>query len=128
MIVRYSVVTAALLGAILLALRWQSPADPMRTAVAVAERVLKAVEREDYEAFLAEADKSVRKMRPEYFRALVERQAPRLRGGHALHALDSRSRGEVVVSRWKVTFKDGGPDAVLTLGVRAGKVATFAIY
>ncbi|MDO8543865.1 MAG: hypothetical protein Q7S40_25765 [Opitutaceae bacterium] len=128
MILKYSIAAAVLFGAIVLALRWHSSADSAGTNVVIAERVLKTVASEDYEAFIAQADKSVRKMRVEHFRSLAERHAPRLRSGYDLVPLDDRWRGKVRVSRWKLVFRDGSPDAVLTLGVRDGKVATFAIY
>jgi hypothetical protein len=125
---KYSIAAAVVFGAIVLALRWHSAADAASTNVVIAERVLRALERADYDAFVAEADKGVRKILDDDFRALAERHAPRLRSGHDLRPLDDRWRGTVHVSRWKIVFKDGSPDAVLTLGVRDGKVATFAIY
>lgn len=127
MIVRYSLLTLALLGAIALAMRLRPPADPMKTGAVIAERVLRAIEREDYDDFIAQGDNRVRRMRVENFRLFTERQAARLKRGHELRPLDGRWRGEVHVSRWKLVFKDGGPDAILTLGVRDGRVATFAI-
>jgi hypothetical protein len=100
----------------------------MSTAGVKVERVLKAVEREDYNAFISQADRSVRKIRLEHFRALVQRHATRLRNGYDLRPLDERWRGPVHVSRWQLNFKDGAPGAVLTLGLKDGKVATFALY
>ena len=128
MILKYSIGAAVLFAAVMLALQWSRSVDPAGANMAIAERVLEAVERKDYAAFMAQADKSVRKMRAEDFRALAESHAPRLRGGHNLQPLDDRWRGEVQVSRWKVIFKDGSPDAVIMLGLRDGKVASFAIY
>jgi hypothetical protein len=125
---KYSLAAIVLFGAVMLTLRWSSSRDPGSADVRLAERVLKALEREDYDAFVAEADKDMRKMRLEHFHTLAERHAPRLRSGHNLRLLDDRWRGAVHVSRWKLIFQDGGPDAVLTLGVKDGKVATFAIY
>lgn len=128
MILRYSIAAAVVFGAIVLVLRWQSSTDTGSSNMVIAERVLRALERKDYDAFVAEGDKGVRKILDEDFRALAERHAPRLRNGHDLRPLDDRWRGAVHVSRWTLVFKDGSPDAVLTLGVRDGKVATFAIY
>jgi hypothetical protein len=128
MILKYSVGAAVLFAAILLALRWLPEPDPRKESADVAARVLKAVQAQDYDAFVALADKRVSKMRAEDFRSLVERHAPRLRLGHELRPLDERWRGTVLVSRWKLIFKDGSPHAVLTLGVRDGRVATFVIF
>jgi hypothetical protein len=111
-----------------LALRWLPEADPRKESADVAVRVLKAVQAQDYDAFVALGDNRVRKMSAEDFRSLVQRHAPRLRLGHELRPLDERWRGTVLVSRWKLIFKDGSPDAVLTLGVRDRRVATFVIF
>lgn len=73
-------------------------------------------------------DKGVRKIEVEDFQSLVQRHASRLRLGLELQPLDERWRGPVLVSRWKLIFKDGSPDAILTLGVREGRVATFVIF
>ena len=117
-----------LLGTIVLAVRLRPPADPMKAGAIIAERVLRAVEREDYDDFIVQGDNSVRRMRVENFRLFTQRHAARLRGGHVLRPLDGRWRGEIHVSRWKLVFKDGGPDAILTIGVKDGRVATFAIF
>lgn len=128
MFLKYSIAAVVLFGALVLALRWKASVDAAGTNDVVAERVLQAVGKGDYEAFLAEADRSVRKISAEDFRSLAERHGRRLQSGHELRPLDDRWRGRVRVSRWKLIFRDGSPDAVLTLGVRDGKVATFALY
>lgn len=127
-ILKFSLASAALLGAIILALRWGGALEPEKATVELAERVLAAVARGDYAAFVAHADQQVGRMRVEDFRRLTERHAPRLRNGHELRPVDERWRGTVHVRRWTVTFKDGSPDAIVTLGVRDGRVATFAMY
>ena len=115
MILKYSILAALMFGGVMLALRWESSADPAKRNAVIAERVLRALEQQDYDAFVAQADNSVRKLLVADFRALAERHAPRLRSGHELQPLDDRWRGPVHVSRWKLVFKDGSPDAVLTL-------------
>lgn len=127
-LVKYSAAVALLLVAIAAALRWLPGTDPQTANLAIAERVLRAVAKGDYDAFVAQADKSVRRIRIDHFQSLTERHAPRLRTGHELRLLDERWRGAVHVCRWKLVFADGGRHAVLTLGVREGKVATFAIF
>ncbi len=67
MILKSSLAAAVLFGAIVLLLRWQSSVDAAGSNVVIAERVLRAVEAEDYDAFIAQADQSVRKMRIEHF-------------------------------------------------------------
>ena len=128
MMLKYSVATLVLIAAIVLAVRWSGPPEPRRATAAVAERILQTVAREDYAAFIAEADRRMSKMRAEDFKLLAARHAPRLRQGHELRPLDERWRGDVHLSRWTVVFKDGGPNATLTVGLKDGRVATFAMY
>lgn len=128
MILRYSLAAAALCAAIVLAWRWHSSTDPTERNEVIAERVLKALATDDYTAFVAHADRNVQRFPRADFHALTERHAARLRSGHTLQPLDQRWRGSVHLCRWKVRFNDGSPDAVLMLGLKEGKVATFAIY
>jgi hypothetical protein len=125
---KYSLAAALLFGAVLLALRWRSSADPALTHAEIAGRVLHAVEQADYDAFIAHADNRVRKMRVEDFQTLAAQHAPRLRTGYEVQPIDERWRGDVLLTRWKLVFKDGGRDAVLTVGLKDGKVATFMIF
>lgn len=128
MLLRFSLAAALVLGVMILALRWRGAPEPQKATAALAGQVLQSLQRADYAAFVAQADTRVRKMRPEDFQMLAERHAPRLRQSYELRPLDERWRGGVHVSRWTVTFKDGGPNATVTLGVRDGRVATFAMY
>lgn len=127
MLLKYSIASLLLLAGIVLALRCTPRADPAETSSRVVQTVLQALERGDYDAFIAQGDKGVSKLSEENFRLLVDRNAPRLRQGHSLQPLDTRWRGNVHITRWKIIFKDGSPAATLTLGVRDGKVATFAM-
>ena len=128
MILKYSIGAALLLLAILLTLRCLPEPDLRKQSTDVAARVLEAVKTQDYQAFVALGDKGVRKMQAEDFQSLVQRHASHLRLGHELQPLDERWRGAVLVRRWKLIFKDGSHDAVLTLGVREGRVATFMLF
>jgi hypothetical protein len=127
-LLKFSLAAVLLLGAIVILVQWRGVPEPRKATLAQAERILKAVEHEDYEAFVALADPQVRRMRVENFRLLARQHAPRLRKGHQLQLRDERWRGTVHVSRWTITFTDGGPNAIVTLGLRDGRVATFALY
>jgi hypothetical protein len=128
MILKYTLGAALLFAATLLTMQWLPKPDPRKQSADVAARVLEAVKTRDYQAFVALGDKGVRKIEAEDFQSLVQRHASRLRLGHELQPLDERWRGTVLVSRWRLIFKDGSPNAILTLGVREGRVATFVIF
>ena len=128
MLLKYSIGAALVFVAILLAMRWLPEPGQRQQSTDVAARVLEAVKTQDYRAFVALGDKGVRKMRAEDFQALVQRHASHLSSGHELQPLDERWRGGVFVRRWKLIFKDGSRDAILTLGVREGRVATYTLF
>lgn len=94
----------------------------------MAERLLRTLAEGDHAAFVAQGDGSVRKMTPETFGIFAGQYARRLKGGYTLTAVDEHPRGEVLVTRWRLHFHDGGADSTLTLGLRDGRVATFGIY
>lgn len=110
------------------AVRFLTPADPREEHAAMAERLLGTLARGDHRAFVAQGDGSVRKMSPETFGIFSGQYARRLKGGYTLTPVDEHARGDVLVTRWKLHFHDGGSDSMLTLGLRDGRVATFAIY
>jgi hypothetical protein len=118
----------ALLGVITgVALKLRPPPDVRTEHGELAEAVLGAMERKDYAAFVAQADKRLRNLRREEFELLAAHNAPRLQGGHSLVFLDDGERSGVHQSRWRVTFANGTAETVLTLGVRDGRVASFSM-
>jgi hypothetical protein len=117
-------VAAAAVG---LVLKLPRGGDPQEQRAAFAEDLLLALERGDYDRFLRHADKGLRHLRPDDFAALAAQNAARLKGGHLLAYLDESERSNVRVSRWRVTFKDGSPEAVMTLGIRDGEVVMFSL-
>ena len=53
--------------------------------------------------------------------------APKLLAGHELSYLGDLRQHGYHVTLWKVSFKDGGDDALATLSVKDGKVGGFFI-
>ena len=53
--------------------------------------------------------------------------APRLQAGHELSYLGVLNQRGLRVTVWKLSFKDGGDDHLVTLGVKDGKVAMFLV-
>jgi hypothetical protein len=101
--------------------------DPLHAQTRLAEQLLSAIERVDYDAFLRHADKKLQSLRREDFESLATQSAERLKSGHTLVYLDSVERKAVQVTRWRVTFPNGAPEALLTVGSREGEIAVFAL-
>jgi hypothetical protein len=93
----------------------------------LAEAILRAMERGDYEQFVAHADKRLRALKREEFDLLAAHNQPRLTGGHTLAFVGESERSGVQTTRWRVSFANGSAETTLTLGVREGRVASFSM-
>jgi hypothetical protein len=93
---------------------------------AVLEKLLKAVEDNDYNSFVADGNDA--------FKAGITKQllqgvsglfAPRLKKGYECSYLGQLKQQGHTVLLWKITFKDGGDDTLAKLGMKDEKVAGF---
>jgi hypothetical protein len=126
-ILKYSLALFALVAVVAFAAKRLAPVVADRDEAAVAHRLLAAIARDDYGAFVSQGDGSVRKLRPEDFSTLVTQHGQRLAGAHQLTRIEDHWRGSFHITRWRLTFPDGAT-ATMTLGIRDGRVATFGIY
>jgi hypothetical protein len=118
------VAVVALIG---VGLKIRDLVDPLHAQTRLAEKLLSAIEHVDYDAFLKHADKKLQSLHREDFESLAAQSAERLKAGHALVYVDSVERKNVQVTRWRVTFNNGSPEALLTVGSREGEIAVFAL-
>jgi hypothetical protein len=87
------------------------------------ETILTATREGDYQRFLMVGDNRFRHGIPEdAFKSVSISLSPRLRAGYSVAYLDILRQGHARVSLWKITFQDGGDDALLRLSVFDGKV------
>jgi hypothetical protein len=120
-------IAAALAATLALVRQISREDDPRAQHAALAENLLVAMEQLDYDRFVRHADKALRRLKRADFEALAAQNTARLKGGHTLAFVSESERSGVRLSRWKVGLKSGEPDALLTLGVRDGEVAMFAL-
>ncbi len=58
---------------------------------------------------------------------MATKLAPRLRAGYEMSYLGVLNQRGQRVTVWKLSFKDGGDEHLVTLGVKDGKVGSFLI-
>ncbi len=115
--------TIALLAAVSLRAA-EAPAE----AKASSDALIAAITGNDIAAFRKEGDENFAKALTEDMFAKTQAQiAPRLKAGYEMTYLTDINRQGHKVTLWKLTFKDGGDDALATLSMKDGKVAGFFI-
>lgn len=104
-----------------------SAAEPAKEDAAFSSKLITAVERSDYDAFVADGEAPFKQLKKEQFDTVAVKLAPRFKTAYEVSYLgDLRQKG-YRVTLWKMSFKDGGDDALVTLAVKDGKVGGFFI-
>ena len=123
--IRSLVFAAAMLvgGAALL-----SAAEPSKEDAALSSKLITAIEKSDYETFVADADAPFKKaLKKELFASTAAGFAPHFQGGYAVSYLGDLQVKGSHVTLWKISFKNHSDDALVTLVVKEGQVAGFWI-
>jgi hypothetical protein len=107
---------------------WGSGTGSRADASAVAHRLLHALVDVDYRAFLEPAGGNFKKLPEDTFLRLVVQHGARLRQGYELQPIDTTTRRDVEMTKWRVVFASGGKDATLTLGMHGGTVRLFTLW
>lgn len=100
----------------------QAPAEVDATM----KKMLSAVQAGSLNDFVAAGDPGFRAgMTKPMFDQVSRQLSPRLRWGFTTSFLGALNQRGVAVYLWKVEFKDGGDDVLVTLAARSGKIAGF---
>jgi hypothetical protein len=103
-------------------------ADAPGDAAAISAKLFAAIENTDYAAFVADGDAVFQqKLKPEQFAAVAAQLAPMLKAGHAVTYLGELQQKGFRVTLWKLSFRQGGDDLLVTLSLKDGKVGGFWI-
>ena len=93
---------------------------------ATLDKLLKAVEANDYDAFVAEgSDLFKAGMTKQMLEGVSNQLAPRMKKGYDCSYLGDLMQQGFHVLLWKLIFKDGGDDTLAKLALKDGKVAGF---
>ncbi len=102
-------------------------AEPSKEESAIPVRLLAAVEKSDYNAYIASGDAKFKSLPRDRFEGAVNHLAPRLRGGYEIIYLGELRKKGVRVTLWKIAYKDGGDDSLATLSFKDGEIAGFVV-
>lgn len=122
----------AVLGTAWLCLGLTAPAcraaTPEESGRPVIQRLLKAIQENDYAGFVADADSHVKaSLTKEMLEGVSGLFAPRLATGYECVFLGELKQQGARVQVWKLVFKDGGDETLAKLVVKDGKVAGFLL-
>lgn len=112
----------ALSGAVCLA------AGPDAAARPVLDKLMKAVEANDYDSFVADGTAEVKAtLTKQMLEGVSAQMAPRMKTGcDATYLGELKQRG-CKVYLWKLSYKDGGDDILARLSLKDGKIAGFLL-
>jgi len=94
----------------------------------VLDKLLKAVEANDYDGFVADGTAEVKAaLTKQMLEGVSAQMAPRMKKGYEATYLGELKQSGCKVYLWKLTYKDGGDDTVARLSLKDGKVAGFLL-
>ena len=100
-----------------------NPAEPGRATL---EKLLRAVEANDFESFVADGIEAFKAtLTKETLDGVSAHLAPRLKKGYECSYLGFLKQHGFQVLLWKLTYNDGGDDTLVKLVLKDGKVAGF---
>ena len=92
---------------------------------AMATKLVTALEQADYAAFVEDGDAMFKGLNESQFQAVAAQVGPRLKAGYEIAYLGELKQRGYQVTLWKLSFKDGGDDALASLSMKDGKVGGF---
>jgi len=114
---------AALLFALVSQVAWAQPPESIET---IMKSMLAATQANSLPDFVASGDAAFQAGMTKPMLASVNRQlGPRLRQGYTATFLSTLKQQGYTVYLWKLEFKDGKDDVIVTMSVRDGKVGGF---
>lgn len=103
-------------------------AEPSKEDGARATKLITAIERSDYDTFVADADAPFQKaLTKELFAKTCAHYSPQFQSGYETSYLGDLRQYGSQVTLWKISFKDRSDDALVTVVMKGGKLAGFWI-
>ena len=105
-----------------------SATEPSKEDAALSSKLITAIEKSDYEAFIAPCDAPFQKaLKTEMFAKTSAHFAAQFQAGYDVSYLGDLKQHGGHVTLWKISFKNSSDDALVTLVVREDKVVGLAI-
>jgi hypothetical protein len=124
--------TSAMMGLMCVCLVWSAyagkAANPDELVRPVLDKLLKAVEANDYDSFVADGTDAVKAgLTKQMLEGVSKQLAPRLKKGYTCSYLGELKQQDCRVCLWKLAYKDGGDDTLAKLVLKDSKVAGFLL-
>ena len=98
--------------------------EPSKEDAALSSKLITAIEKSDYDTFIAECDARVKKaLKKELFATTSAHFAPQFQTGYAVSYLGDLNQNGCHVTLWKISFKKHSDDALVIVMVKGGQVA-----
>ena len=102
--------------------------DAKDLARPVLDKLLKAVEANDYASFVADGTAQLKAgLTKQMLEGVSAQMAPRMKKGYDATFLGELKQSGCQVYIWKLAYKDGGDDTLARLTLKDGKVAGFLL-
>lgn len=128
--VRRAIIAASVLTCLLLAVSATVclAADTTEPGRAILDKLLKAIEANDYDSFVADgADVFKAALTKQMFQGVSGQFSPRLKKGYTISYLGELKQQGCQVLLWKLSYNDGGDDTLVKLVLKDGKVVGFLL-
>src|SRR5436189_1690646 len=100
--------------------------DPAEPGRATLDKLLKSVEANDYDGFVADGSDAFRAgITKPMLQGVSGQLSPRMKKGYACSYLGDLTQQGCRVLLWKLTYRDGADDTLAKLVLKDGKVAGF---
>jgi len=102
-------------------------AEPPPEDAAFADKLLTAIQKSDYDMFIADGEAAFKQVNKAQFEVLTIKLAKKLQAGHTITYLGDMNQKGNRVTLWKISFKDGSDDELASLKIKNGKVLSFFV-
>ena len=102
-------------------------AEAPKEDAAFSAKLIAAIENADYAGFIADGTDKFKAMKKEQFDAVSASLADHLKDRSEFTYLGDLKQQGFHITVWKLSFKDGSDDALVTMSVKDGKVGGFFI-
>lgn len=103
-------------------------AKPDKKVIEVLEKQLTAIQKNDYNLFMANSTEKFKSLSPKAFEGVVEEMSKKLASGHESVFLTTLNQDGYFVYLWKITYKDKSDDNLSRLIIdKENKISGFWI-
>lgn len=103
-------------------------AEPDQTTQVIFKNLMATTVSNNYDGFIAECDATMKaKLSKRMLQRVSKELEPRAKQGYDAQYLGELNQHGYKVHVWRLSFKDGGDDALATLSVKDGKAGNFLL-